>query len=143
MCESTYIGQYRTVGGNGVNIWVSRFEVFGDIMGRAGGFSYLSSEATDWRDTYASFIATNTARYRQVTWKKSGAMENCVGFIDGTVIENEITGNSEKQNMKYNGHKRCNSIKFQAVTTLDGLILHAHRPMEGIRHEWMLYTEDT
>lgn len=42
--------------------------------------------------------------------------------------------------MAYNRHKRKPTLKFQAVTTPDGLIVHAYEPVEGHRNEWTLYT---
>lgn len=44
------------------------------------------------------------------------------------------------QKVVFNGHKRSHALKFQAVTTPDGLILHAYGPVEGRRHDWTLYT---
>ena len=40
--------------------------------------------------------------------------------------------------MCYNGHKRSHALKFQTVTTPDGLFFHAG-PIEGRRHDWTLY----
>ena len=62
-----------------------------------------------------------------------------MGFIDGTVIAVARRGGAEAQNVAYNGHKRKQALKYQAVTTPDGLILHAHGPLEGRRHDWTLY----
>ena len=43
------------------------------------------------------------------------------------------------QRTAYNGHKRKNALKFQSLTTPDGLILDAFGPLEGRRHDWTLY----
>lgn len=43
--------------------------------------------------------------------------------------------------MLHNGHRRKQSLKYQSVTTPDGLILHAHGPMAGCRHDWALYLD--
>ena len=39
----------------------------------------------------------------------------------------------EVQIVAYNGHKRKHSVKCQAVTAPDGLVLHGAGPMEGQR----------
>jgi nuclease HARBI1 len=39
----------------------------------------------------------------------------------------------------YNGHKRCRGLKFQSVSTPDGLIFHLFGPEEGRRHDSTLY----
>jgi hypothetical protein len=64
---------------------------------------------------------------------------SCVGFIDGTVIGISRPGNSFQQRAAYNGHKRKHALKFQALMSPDGLILHAAGPLEGRRHDWTLY----
>lgn len=70
---------------------------------------------------------------------KSAALHHCVGFMDGTVLGIARPGSSAEQNAAYNGHKRKHALKFQTITSPDGLILHAHGPMEGRRHDWALY----
>ena len=37
--------------------------------------------------------------------------------------------------MFFNGHKRLHALKFQIVTTPDGLIAHAFGPVEGCCHD--------
>lgn len=39
----------------------------------------------------------------------------------------------------YKGHKIKHAIKFHALMTPDGLILHACSPIEVERHDWTLY----
>ena len=51
---------------------------------------------------------------------KGAALNNCFGFIDGTV--RPICRPGEQQRILYNGHKRLHSIKFQAVALPNGLI---------------------
>ena len=66
-------------------------------------------------------------------------MDNYISFIDGTVIGIARPGGSTLQNVACNGHKRKNSLKYQAVYAPDGLIAHAFGPMEGQRHDWTLF----
>lgn len=60
-------------------------------------------------------------------------LERCIGFIDGTVIE--VCRPGKFQEIVFNGHKRKHALKFQAVTTADGLIRDFAGPYEGIRHD--------
>lgn len=55
------------------------------------------------------------------------ALENVVGFIDGTVID--IARPYEQysnQHIVYNGHKRKHELNFQAITTIGGLCAHLY-----------------
>ena len=71
--------------------------------------------------------------------KKCEALDNCTGFIDGTVISIARPSRGEVQNAAYNGHKCKHSLKLQAITSPDGLVLHAAGPIEGKRHDWTIY----
>ncbi|KAJ8017757.1 hypothetical protein HOLleu_44613 [Holothuria leucospilota] len=41
----------------------------------------------------------------------------------------------------YNGHKRIHALKFQSVTTPNGLIAHLYGPVEGRRHDAYILRE--
>ena len=69
------------------------------------------------------FMTEQAAIYADSILQKGGALGNCVGFLDGTVI----------------GIARKHALKFQSLTTPDGLILDAFGPLEGRRHDWTLY----
>lgn len=56
-----------------------------------------------------------------------------VGFIDGTV--REICKPSVLQGPLYNGKDRKHSLKYQAITTPDGIIRHLAGPYPGTRHD--------
>ena len=68
---------------------------------------------------------------------KGAPLENCFGFIDGTV--RPIARPKYHQRVMYNGHKRINSIKFQSVVLPNGVIANLARPYEGKRHSTMLH----
>lgn len=70
---------------------------------------------------------------------KSGALEKCASYIDGTVIFITRRGDSGIQNVVNNGHKRNHALKFPAVTTPDGMFTHVYGPLEGRRDDWTLY----
>ena len=85
------------------------------------------------------FIAARAETYALSVQSKSRALSNCVGFIDGTVIGISRRKGSNRQRVMYNGHKRKHALKYLAVNTPDGLILHTCGRIEGRRHDWMLH----
>lgn len=74
------------------------------------------------------FMEEMVALYANAVQQKTDAMDHRVGFIDGTVIEVARTGDNEAHNDAYNGYKRKQAMKFQSITTLDSLIIHAFGP---------------
>ena len=92
-------------------------------------------------DIYQEFIEAKAEKYASAIEKKGGGLNNCVGFIDGTVLGIARPKGSMAQRVVYNGHKRKHALKFQALNTHDKLILHMHGPVEGRRHDWTLYTQ--
>ncbi|KAK7106300.1 uncharacterized protein [Littorina saxatilis] len=71
--------------------------------------------------------------YCDVIADKGAPLQNCWGFIDGTV--RPICRPSEIQRELFNGHKRVHGIKFQSIVTPDGLIANLFGPMSGRRHD--------
>ena len=59
-------------------------------------------------------------QYADAVSDKGAALNNCFGFVDGTV--RPICRPGENQRMLYNGHKRVHALKFQAVALPNGLI---------------------
>ena len=64
---------------------------------------------------------------------KGASLENCWGFVDGTV--RPISRPGENQRILYNGHKKVHAIKFQSVVTPNGLIANLYGPVEGRKHD--------
>ena len=64
---------------------------------------------------------------------KGSALDNCWGFVDGTV--RPICRPGQMQRILYNGHKKVHSIKFQSVAAPNGLIANLYGPVEGVRHD--------
>ena len=56
-------------------------------------------------------------------------LQNCFGFIDGTV--REIARPKFNQRVMYNGHKRVHGIKFQSVVTPNGITANLCGPFEA------------
>jgi hypothetical protein len=55
------------------------------------------------------------------------------GFIDGMLLK--ICRPTWNQKAAYSGHKRIHGLKFQNVTTPDGLIANLSCPIAGCRHD--------
>ena len=71
--------------------------------------------------------------YADALYLSGAALENCWGFIDGTV--RPVCRPGENQRAIYNGHKRVHSVKFQSVALPNGLVGHLYGPVEGRRHD--------
>ena len=65
--------------------------------------------------------------YAATVQDKGAALDNCFGFIDGTV--RPICRPGENQRILYNGHKRVHAIKFQSVTLPNGMIAQLFGPV--------------
>lgn len=77
--------------------------------------------------------------YAEAVQEKAATSSDCIGFIDGTVIGIARPKGSMQQRVVYNGHKRKHTLKYQAITSPNGLIVHAHGQIEGRRHDWTMY----
>ena len=75
----------------------------------------------------------NLQSFSNAVHQKGAPLNNCWGFIDGTV--RPICRPGQNQRVLYNGHKRVHAIKFQSVVTPDGMIANLHGPVEGKRHD--------
>eukprot|EP00117_Sycon_ciliatum_P008679 scpid29032/ scgid11272/ len=71
--------------------------------------------------------------YADAIRRRTGAALNIWGFIDGTV--RPMCRPSVLQRPFYNGHKRTHALKYQAVASPDGLMIHLYGPVEGRRHD--------
>ena len=67
------------------------------------------------------------SNYARSVHAKGAALQNCFGFVDGTV--RPIARPDEHQRMMYNGHKRVHAIKFQSVALPNGLIANLYGPV--------------
>ena len=65
--------------------------------------------------------------YTYAVSRKGAPLDNCFGFVDGTV--RPITRPGENQRVLYNGHKRVHAIKFQSVALPNGLIANMFGPV--------------
>ena len=70
---------------------------------------------------------------------QAGGGQNIWGFIDGTM--RAICRPKANQRLYYSGYKKCHAIKFQAVTTPDGLMSHLAGPWEGRVGDYGMYLD--
>ncbi|RPA89502.1 hypothetical protein L873DRAFT_1652126, partial [Choiromyces venosus 120613-1] len=66
-----------------------------------------------------------------------GGPVNIWGFVDGTL--RSICQPEREQHQFYTGYKQCHAIKFQGITTPDGLIASLGGPFEGKLSDWMVW----
>ena len=108
------------------------------IFGRSvPELSMISNKVVDWMYTTHGHKITqwnhdllNPAvlnEYADATSNKGAALENCFGFIDGTV--RPISRLDENQRIVHNGHKWVHALKFQSVVLPNGLIGHLYGPV--------------
>ena len=75
----------------------------------------------------------NLETFATVIHEKGAALDNCWGFIDGTV--RPVSRPGRHQRILYNGHKKIHAIKFQSIATPSGMIANLYGPVEGKRHD--------
>ena len=88
---------------------------------------FLSSFQQEW------LAADTLTEYAVAVYGKCHALDNCWGFIDGTV--RPICRPGENQRVVYNGHKRVHALKCQSVVAANGLITNLYGPVEGRSHD--------
>ena len=80
---------------------------------------------TQWNDTILN--PGLLEQYATVITEKGEALDNCFGFVDGTV--RPISKPGDMQRIVYNGHKRVHALKFQSVAIPNGLIANMFGPV--------------
>jgi hypothetical protein len=89
----------------------------------------------------AEFLRSRAGLYSsRISEKTENASQHCVGFIDGTLIEIARPPGT-LQRATYSGHKRRPGLKWQVITTPDGMMFHIFGPFEGRRHDMHSYAE--
>ena len=116
---------------------------YGDMIPRFGRqvsqLSMISNQMMDFiSDEYGHVLSDlvqpwlspdNLRRYADVIHEKGAALDNCWGFIDGTV--RSLCRLNKNQRFLYNEHKRIHAVKFQSVVAPNGLIASLYGPVEG------------
>ena len=86
---------------------------------------------TDFNQDWLS--RNNLENFAACIHRKGAPLDNCWGFIDGTV--RPVSRPGEYQRILYNGHKKIHAIKYQSVVAPKGLIANLYGPTEGRRHD--------
>jgi hypothetical protein len=76
-------------------------------------------------------------RFSAAVNRKSGC-DVCFGFLDGTV--RPVCKPKDAQAELYNGKDRVHALKYQIVSTPDGIIRHIDGPWPGRRHDQHMVT---
>ncbi len=74
--------------------------------------------------------------YANATESAGCPLENVIGFIDGTLIEN--CRPSENQQLLYNGKDKIHGLKYQSLMLPNGLTANLYGPVVGSRHDSIL-----
>ena len=85
------------------------------------------------------WIQNNLSEFTAAIHEKGAPLQNCWAFIDGTV--RPMCRPMLNQKVVYNGHKRVHALKFQGLTTPNGLIANLAGPYEGKKHDASLLAE--
>ena len=103
--------------------------------------SMISDEVTNFIYTHNNHLLriftqpwlsqANLKQFDDAVHNKGPALQNCWGFVDGTV--RPVCRPGKNQRTLYNGHKRVHALKFQSVG--NGLIANLYGPVEGKRHD--------
>ncbi|KIJ24166.1 hypothetical protein M422DRAFT_195025 [Sphaerobolus stellatus SS14] len=73
-------------------------------------------------------------------FKAKGAPLDCIAaLIDGTLQKSARP--IHNQRLIYNGWKRIHCLKYHAVISPDGMVIHVYGPVEGRRHDETVYKE--
>lgn len=131
-------------GTEGLLLFLKRFAYpcrLSDMISRFGRsvpeISLILSEVTSHiADSYGHLLQSldqpwlqplNLEMYADAIYRKGAALDNCWGFVDGTL--RQIARPGEHQRVMYNGHKRVHGIKFQSVVTPNGMIANLYGPV--------------
>lgn len=86
---------------------------------------------------YTRLTPAKLEQFARAVSRAGSPLLDVVGFIDGTV--RPIARPIENQRREYNGHHRLHAMKFQAVTTPDGIVAHLSGPYHGAQHDTTMY----
>ena len=74
--------------------------------------------------------------YADATEAKGCPLSSCVGFIDGTLIEN--CRPQENQRLLYNGKDKVHGLKYQSLMLPNGMVGNLYGPECGSYHDGRL-----
>ena len=76
-------------------------------------------------------------QYAYAIQERGAALENCFGFMDGTV--RPISRPNENQRLLYNGHKRVHALNFESVAIPSSLIAHLYGPLGKSLNDFSIF----
>ncbi|CAB3996644.1 Hypothetical predicted protein [Paramuricea clavata] len=82
----------------------------------------------------------NLQLYGTAIHNKGAALDNCWGFVDGTVRPICRPKRNQKDVYNESCHKRVHALKYQSVVAPNGLIANLYGPVEGKRHDSRMLT---
>ena len=95
-------------------------------------YTVHSHRIINWNPTVLNPPALQT--YAQVISQRGSPLQNCFGFVDGTV--RPIARPDNNQRIVYNGHKRVHALKFQSLALPNGIIGHLYGPVGKYFCSW-------
>ena len=98
-------------------------------------YNHHGNRVTEWNQDILAPVKLQT--YVDAITAKGSPLENCFGFVDGTV--RPISGLGANQRLVYNGHKRVHALKFQSVALPNGLIGNLYGPVGKCNHNYYLF----
>lgn len=81
----------------------------------------------------------NLENFANTTFQAGSALQNCFGFVDGTV--RPVSQPGKNQRLLYSGHKKVHTIKFQFVAVPNCLVANLFGPVEEKRHDSSMLAE--
>jgi hypothetical protein len=76
----------------------------------------------------------------RISEKTENATQHCVGFIDGTLVE-IARPRGMLQRATYSGQQRRPELKWQIISTPDGMLFNIIGPCECRRHDMHLFAD--
>ena len=79
------------------------------------------------------------AKFGTAVAAKSAPLYVVVAPIDGALQKNAHPSNN--QQLVYNGWKHIHCLKYHALMSPDGIVIHIYGPVDGRRHDKTVYKE--
>ena len=107
----------------------------------SAGFHLYQPQPPNLQVESRYFKPVKLEEYANAIQIKGGALDNCFGFIDGTV--RPISRPGKNQRIVYDGHKRVHALKFQSLAPPNGLIANMYGPVgEYVNEILPVYTDE-
>lgn len=99
---------------------------------------FLVSSQMDRLEWNSDYLSLSRLQGFASAVERACGVEKVWGFVDGT--HRPIAIPIDNQKPFFSGHKKQHGIKFQGITTPDGLIT-LHGPYKGTRGDWKIWEE--